>query len=245
MKVKQMNGDGFLDGLKKVGKVLEPVGVALKPVAKEVGKELIDLAAQTAKDKAREKMTKKEGQGFSGMVLAPETVDQLFKKYGDGIYSAGVSMSPAQSRSLRSGRGITMKSSMLGDGHRYEMMMDAGMVKKLMDAFRKNKGVKIVKDMVKDIVDRKSGGSIFGAVARVVAPIIAEKLIDVGVTAAKKKIDGAGIFAAGSGMSDELPIQTGTPALLQSSPASDPFVPSQLLTVSQPPASSRKKKVKM
>jgi hypothetical protein len=242
-----MNGDGFLDGLKSVGKVLKPVGVALKPVAKEVGKELLDLAAQAAKDKAREKMTKKpkEGKGLSGMVLAPETVDQLFKKYGDGIYSAGVSMSPAQSRSLRSGRGITMKSSMLGDGHRYEMMMDAGMVKKLMDAFRKNKGVKIVKELVKDIVDRKSGGSIFGAVARIVAPIITEKLIDVGVTAAKKKIDGSGIFAAGSGMSEVLPIQTGTPALLQSSPASEPFVPSQLLTVSQPPASSRKKKVKM
>ena len=58
MKVKPMQGDGFLDGLKKVGKVLKPVGVALKPVAKEVGKELLDLAGQAVKDKAREKMTK-------------------------------------------------------------------------------------------------------------------------------------------------------------------------------------------
>ena len=56
------------------------------------------------------------------------------------------------------------------------------------------------------------------------APIIAEKVIDAGVSVAKKKI-GDGIFAAGAGMGegifsagvrggDMLPIQTGTPAWL-------------------------------
>ena len=137
-------------------------------------------------------------------------------------FTVPVYLSPAQSRSLRSGRGITLKPSMLGDAGRYVMSVDEAVAKKLMDAFRKNKGVKLIKDMVKDIVDRKSGGSIFGAVARIVAPVIAEKLIDVGVTAAKKKIDGSGIFAAGSGMSEVLPIQTGAPALLQSAGSSVP-----------------------
>ena len=248
-----MQGDGFLDGLKKVAKVLKPVGVALAPVGKEVAKEGLDLLGQAAKEKAREKMAKpKETKGGSlaGMILAPMVIDQILKRMGNGIYSAGVSLSPAQSRSLRSGRGITLKPSMLGDAGRYVMSVDEAVAKKLMDAFRKNKGVKMVREMMPDVIDRKSGGSLFGNVARVLAPIIAEKVIDAGVSAGKKKLGdgmhGSGIFAAGAGMSEMMPIQTGTPYLLQSSPASDPFVPSQLLTVSQPSAgSARKKKVRM
>ena len=261
MKVKPMTeGSGLLDGLKKVGKVLKPAAVALAPVAKEVAKEGLDLLGQAAKDKAREKMAKpkepKAGGSLAGMVLAPMVIDQLLKRTGNGIYSAGVSLSPAQSRSLRSGRGITLKPSMLGDAGRYVMSVDEAVAKKLMDAFRKNKGVKMVREMMSDMIDRKSGGSLFGNVARVLAPIIAEKVIDAGVAAGKKKL-GDGIFAAGAGMGegifsagvrggDMLPIQTGTPALLQSSPASDPIVPSQLLTVSQPSTGgARKKKVRM
>ena len=326
MRVKQMkDGSGFLEGLKKVGKVLAPVGEALKPVGKEIGKEAISILGDLAKEKAKEKMASK-----------PATTTK-----GSGIYSAGVNLSPAQSRSLRSGRGITVKPAMLDEAGRYVMSLSDEMAKKMMKAFQSNKGVKMTKEMFEDLVDRKSGGSMWGAVGRVLGPIIVDKLIDVGVSAAQKKLEGsgrgprvfkkgqlrtmdhvqgdrtegdgfldnfvkqvsqyrpsdiqkikpgkalqdlqsgklhgeifkitnpimreqsgapspyqvkgsgiysagAGVFSAGVRGGDMMPIQTGTPYLLQSSPASDPFVPSQLLTVSQSSTGgARKKRVRV
>lgn len=230
------SGEGFLDGLKSVGRVVAPVA---KEIGKEVGKEAITLAKEGAKQAVREKMSKgssdkkttdKKG-GFlvtAGTIGATLLANELMKKKGNGIYSAGVRMTPQQVRSLRRGGAITLKKEMLGDAGRFVMDFGEKEAKKILDALKKNKGVKMTADMFRDIVDMKSGGSIFGNVARVVAPIIAEKVIDKVADVASKKLEGAGIFTAGAGV--EMPIQTGSPYMLKSSPASSPYISSGLLT---------------
>lgn len=242
MKVKSMkSGEGFLDGLKSVGRVVAPVA---KEIGKEVGKEAITLAKEGAKQAVREKMsssdkktTDKKG-GFlvtAGTIGATLLANELMKKKGNGIYSAGVRMTPQQVRSLRRGGAITLKKEMLGDAGRFVMDFGEKEAKKILDALKKNKGVKMTADMFRDIVDMKNGGSIFGNVARVVAPIIAEKVIDKVADVASKKLEGAGIFTAGAGIFTagagvEIPIQTGSPYMLKSSPANSPYISSGLLT---------------
>lgn len=249
-----MSGDGLLSGLKKVAKDLkEPA----KVVGKEVVKELVPIVKDVAKEAIKQKMSgsskdekEKEG-GFlvTGSILAGVLANELMKKKGNGIYTAGVRMTPQQTRNLRRGGAITLKKEMIDDAARFAMDMTEAQAKKVMDKLKKNKGVKITMDMLKDLVDKKTGGSIFGKVASVVAPIIAEKVIDAGAKALEKKIDGAGIyssgvrmgngiFAAGSGVG--IPIQTGSPYLLQGSPASKPFIDSGLLTKSKKPTGKSK-----
>ncbi len=248
------DGEGFLSGLKKIGKELKQPA---KEIGKEVGKEVINIAKEGAKQAVREKMSKsskkeKEG-GFlvtAGTIGATLLADHLMKK-GNGIYSAGVRMSPQQSRNLRMGKGITLKKEMLDDAGRYAMDMGEAEAKKVMKALSKNKGIKITMNMLKNLVDKKTGGSIFGNIARVVAPIIAEKVIDKGADFASKKLEGAGhgcgcddkkgdgIFASGAGFRtagagmDMMPIQTGSYAMLKSSPANKPFIDSGLLNGSK------------
>ena len=177
MRVKKIHeGSGFLND---VGKALKPIGEALKPVGKEVAKEGLNLLGDMAKQKARDKI---ESSG------KPKAAP----KAGSGIYSAGVAMSPAQARSLRSGRGITVKPGMLQEGARFLMKFGPEMAKKIEMALKKNKGFKLTKSMVEDVTDMKTGGSAFGAFARVIGPIIAEKLIDAGIGAAQKKLEGSG-----------------------------------------------------
>jgi len=259
MKVKPMkDGQGLLDGLKKVAKDLKQPA---KVVGKEVVKELVPIAKDVAKEAIKQKMSgsSKEGKegGFlvTGSILAGVLANELMKKKGNGIYTAGVKMTPQQTRNLRRGGAITLKKEMLDDAARFAIDMTEAQAKKVMDKLKKNKGVKITMEMLKDLVDKKTGGSIFGKVASVVAPIIAEKVIDAGAKALEKKIDGAGhveghgiyssgvrmgdgIFTAGSGVG--IPIQTGSPYLLQGSPASKPFIDSGLLTKSKKPTGKSK-----
>ena len=247
-----MSGDGLLSGLKKLGKDLKQPA---KVVGKEVVKELVPIVKDVAKEAIKQKMSgsskgEKEG-GFlvTGSILAGVLANELMKKKGNGIYTAGVRMTPQQTRNLRRGGAITLKKEMLDDTARFVMDMSEAQAKKVMDKLKKNKGVKITMEMLKDLVDKKTGGSIFGKVASVVAPIIAEKVIDAGAKALEKKIDGAGIyssgvrmgngiFTAGSGVG--IPIQTGSPYLLQGSPASKPFIDTGLLTKSKKPTGKSK-----
>jgi hypothetical protein len=238
MKVKSMKeGEGLLDGLKKIGKDLKQPA---KMVGKEVLKEIVPIAKESAKEAIKSKMSgskpEKEG-GFlvtAGTIGATLLADQLIKNQGKGIYSAGIRMSPQQTRNIRMGKGITLNKKMMGDAERYVMSMGEEQAKKVMKALSKNKGVKITMDMIKDLVDKKTGKGIFGKVASVVAPIIAEKVIDAGAKALEKKIDGAGFRTAGAGFMTAgagigIPIQTGSPYAMRNSAQMTPFIDSGLL----------------
>jgi len=232
------DGEGFLSGLKKIGKELKQPA---KEIGKEVGKEVINIAKEGAKQAVREKMSKsskkeKEG-GFlvtAGTIGATLLADQLIKNQGKGIYSSGVRMSPQQTRNLRMGKGITLNKKMMGDAERYVMSMGEEQAKKVMKALSKNKGIKITMGMLNDLVDKKTGKGIFGKVASVVAPIIAEKVIDKGADFASKKLEGSGFRTAGAGIMTAgagigIPIQTGSPYAMRNSAQMTPFIDSGLL----------------
>jgi hypothetical protein len=247
MKVKDIHGDGLLSGLKKVGKQLKQPA---KDIGKEVLKELVPIAKETAKEAIKQKMSgsKKENEGgflvTAGTIGATLLANELMKNQGNGIYTAGVRLSPQQSRNLRMGKGVTLKKEMIDEAGRFLMGLGEAEAKKVMKALSKNKGVKITRDMLKEVIDKKSGKGIFGKIAAVAAPIIAERVIDAGAKAIEKKIDGSGIyssgvrsgrgiFAAGSGMGNALPIQLGTPYMLANSPGNKPFIDTGILTGSK------------
>ena len=203
------HGKGFLDDLKSFG----------ISTAKDVGRELIPIAKEYAISAAKSALTKKaEGKG-------------LF------AHGSGYSLSPAQARALASGKGVQLKPSMVGG--EYDMKMTPAMEKKLAKAFAKGKGMRVSSQ---NLMEVKKGGFIMPMLmtaARIAAPIVIEKLADMGI----KKLGGGmgedvmmamkgkGLFAGG-GMNDpdgvvSDVIQTGSPYQNTSSPAMSPFIPTR------------------
>jgi hypothetical protein len=154
-----MNGDGFLDDAKSV--------------VKRLGKEAVDIALPIAKEYAK-KMIK----------------DAIKKKTGDGLYAANVGrgfrmkMSPAQVRSLKKGGAIQLNRNMLDEAGRYAMELKPEAMALLEKALSNSKGMRVAKDHMMDLIDTKKGGSLLTEVGKIVAPIVAEKLMEMGLAKA-------------------------------------------------------------
>jgi len=146
---------GFLEDLKEFG----------ISAAKDIGREIIPIAKDYAISAAKSALTKK----------------------GTGLYASrgsGYTLSPAQARSLRAGKGVQLKKEMMGG--EYEMKMTPAMEKKMMRAFAKGKGMRVSSQ---NLMELKKGGFIVPMLmtaARIAAPILIEKLAEAGI----KKLGG-------------------------------------------------------
>jgi len=155
-KVKKM-GDGFFDDVKSVGKKL--------------GREALDVAVPIAKEYAK-KMIK----------------DAIKKKMGDGLYAANVGrgfrmkMSPAQVRTIKKGGAIQLNRDMLDEAGRFAMELKPEAMLMLEKALSRSKGLRLTRDHMLDLMDMKKGGSILTEVGKIVAPMVAEKLMEMGLS---------------------------------------------------------------
>ena len=156
VRVKKM-GDGFFDDVKSVGKKL--------------GREALDVAVPIAKEYAK-KMIK----------------DAIKKKMeGEGLYAANVGrgfrmkMSPAQVRSIKKGGAIQLNRDMLDEAGRCAMELKPEAMALLEKALKNSKGMRVTRDSMMDLMDTKKGGSILTEVGKIVAPIVAEKLMEMGI----------------------------------------------------------------
>jgi hypothetical protein len=156
VKVKKM-GDGFLDDVKNIGKNL--------------GREALDVAVPVAKEYAK-KMIK----------------DAIKKKMGEGLYAANtgrgfrMQMSPAQVRSIKNGGAIQLNRDMLDEAGRFAMELKPEALALLEKALSKSKGMRVTREHMMDLMDTKKGGSILTEVGKIVAPIVAEKLLEMGLS---------------------------------------------------------------
>lgn len=153
-----MHGAGFLDDLKDFG----------VSAAKDLGREIIPIAKDYAISAAKSALKAKTGTGL------------FAENRGRGYYS----LSTAQARSLRAGRGIQLKPSMMGGD--YELEMSPMMQKKLDRSFAKGKGMRVSSQ---NLIGVKKGGFVVPLLmtaARIAAPIIIEKLAEAGI----KKLGG-------------------------------------------------------
>ncbi len=157
-KVRKM-GDGFFDDVKSVGKKL--------------GHEALDVAVPIAKDMAK-KMIK----------------DAIKKKMGEGLYAANVGrgfrmkMSAAQVRSLKKGGAIQLNRDMLDEAGRFAMELKPEAMSLLEKALSKSKGLRVTREHMMDLMDTKKGGSILTEVGKIVAPMVAKKLMEMGIAKA-------------------------------------------------------------
>jgi len=159
VRVKKM-GDGFFDDVKSVGKKL--------------GREALDVAVPIAKEYAK-KMIK----------------DAIKKKMeGEGLYAANVGrgfrmkMSPAQVRTIKKGGAIQLNREMLDEAGRFAMELKPEAMALLEKALKNSKGMRVTRDSMLDLMDMKKGGSILTEVGKIVAPMVAEKLMEMGLAKA-------------------------------------------------------------
>lgn len=158
-KVKKM-GDGIFEDVKSVGKKL--------------GREALDVAVPIAKEYAK-KMIK----------------DAIKKKMeGEGLYAANVGrgfhikMSPAQVRSIKKGGAIQLNREMLDEAGRFAMELKPEAMALLEKALKNSKGMRVTRDSMMDLMDMKKGGSILTEVGKIVAPMVAQKLMEMGLAKA-------------------------------------------------------------
>lgn len=155
-----MSGDGIFEDIKNTGKKL--------------GREALDVAVPLAKEYAK-KMIK----------------DAIKKKLeGDGLYAANVGrgfrmkMSPAQVRSLKKGGAIQLNSDMLDEAGRFAMELKPEAMALLEKALKNSKGMRVTREHLMDVMDMKKGGSLLTEVGKIVAPMVAEKLMEMGLSKA-------------------------------------------------------------
>jgi len=158
VKVKQM-GSGILDDT--------------KAVVKRLGKEAVDIALPIAKEYAKEVITK-----------------AVKKKMGDGLYAANVgrgfrmTMSPAQVRNLKRGGAVQLNRDMLDEAGRFAMELKPEIMDSLEKALSKSKGLRVSRDHLMDLIDTKKGGSVLSEAVKIVAPIVAQKMMEMGLAKA-------------------------------------------------------------
>lgn len=159
VRVKKM-GDGFFDDVKSVGKKL--------------GREALDVAVPIAKEYAK-KMIK----------------DAIKKKMeGEGLYAANVGrgfrmkMSPAQVRTIKKGGAIQLNRGMLDEAGRFAMELKPEAMALLEKALKNSKGMRVTRDSMMDLMDTKKGGSILTEVGKIVAPMVAKKIMEMGLAKA-------------------------------------------------------------
>jgi hypothetical protein len=163
VRVKKM-GDGFLEDVKSIGKKLgkEAIDEAL-PIAKEVAKKMI-------KDAIKKKM-------------GEETM-------GEGLYAANVGrgfrmkMSPAQVRSVKKGGAIQLNRDMLDEAGRFAMELKPEAMALLEKALKSSKGMRVTRDNMMDLTDMKKGGSLLTEAGKIIAPMVAKKLMEMGLAKA-------------------------------------------------------------
>jgi hypothetical protein len=158
VRVKKM-GDGIFEDVKSVGKKL--------------GREALDVAVPILKEEAK-KMIK----------------DAIKKKMGEGLYAANVGrgfrmkMSAAQVRSLKKGGAIQLNRDMLDEAGRFAMELKPEAMALLEKALSKSKGMRVTREHMMDLMDTKKGGSILTEVGKIVAPMVAQKLMEMGIAKA-------------------------------------------------------------
>ena len=159
VRIKKM-GDGFFDDVKSVGKKL--------------GREALDVAVPIAKEYAK-KMIK----------------DAIKKKMeGEGLYAANVGrgfrmkMSPAQVRTIKKGGAIQLNREMLDEAGRFAMELKPEAMALLEKALKNSKGMRVTRDSMMDLMDMKKGGSILTEVGKIVAPMVAKKIMEMGLAKA-------------------------------------------------------------
>ena len=165
-------GEGFMDIVKSVGKTVAPA--------------LIDLASEEAKRRA--------GGGFMdivksvGKTVAPALIDlaseEAKRRAGGGI---PVMMSPAQLRKLKTGGAITINPSMIMEEAKHAIMTAPDMIRKLMSAMKKGKGMRYTMRQGDQVIDRRTGKGLFDIV-KSVGKVVAPALIDIASQEAKKKV---------------------------------------------------------
>ena len=160
VKVKKL-GSGVLDDVKSVGKKL--------------GKEVLDVAVPIAKEYAKEMIK-----------------EAIKKKSGQGLYAANVGkgfrlkMSAAQLRNIKRGGAIQLNRDTLDEAGRYAMELKPEALALLEKALSHSKGLRVSKDHMMDLIDTKKGGSLLMNIGKIVAPMVAEKLLEYGISKAGK-----------------------------------------------------------
>ena len=147
----------------------------------------------------------KKGDGFFdviksvGKAVAPIAIDAGRSMIKDK-YGFGIDLSPAQVRSLKKGGAIQINPRQIAEQGKHLLQLLPQSAKKLINALKKSKGMRLLLKKGEDVIDRLKGGSIFGFLAKAVAPMI--------VGALGKSIRGkGGIYPAGArgdGMFDVL-----------------------------------------
>jgi hypothetical protein len=152
-------GDGFLEDVKSIGKKL--------------GREALDVALPIAKDVAKDMIK-----------------EAIKKKKGEGLYAANVGkgfrvkMSPAQVRSIKKGGAIQLNRDMLDEAGRFAMELKPEAMALLEKALKSSKGMRVTREHMMDVMDMKKGGSLLTQIGKIVAPMVAEKLMEMGLAKA-------------------------------------------------------------
>jgi hypothetical protein len=153
-------GDGIFDDIKNVGKKL--------------GRDALDVAVPIAKEYAKK-------------MIKDAIKKKLDEKLGDGLYAANVGrgfrmrMTPSQVRSIKKGGAIQLNRDMLDEAGRFAMELKPEAMALLEKALSKSKGMRVTRDQMTDLMDMKKGGSILTEVGKIVAPMVAEKLMEMGL----------------------------------------------------------------
>lgn len=135
--------------------------------------------------------TKAKGKGVMdilksvGKAVAPMAIEAGRKMIKDK-YGFGVDLSQAQMRSLKKGGAIQLKPSQMMEQGKQLLQLLPQSAKKLMSALKKSKGMRLLLKEGEDVVDRLTGGSIFGSIFKAVAPM----LIDAGASFLSRKARG-------------------------------------------------------
>lgn len=158
VRVKKL-GDGIFEDVKNVGKKL--------------GREALDVAVPILKEEAK-KIIK----------------DAIKQKMGEGLYAANVGrgfrmkMSPAQVRIIKKGGAIQLNRDMLDEVGRFAMELKPEAMALLEKALKNSKGMRVTREHMMDVTDMKKGGSLLTEVGKMVAPMVAEKLMEMGIAKA-------------------------------------------------------------
>ena len=119
-----------------------------------------------------------KGKGFFGdlakkglATLAPMAIDAGRKMIKDK-YGFGITLSPAQMRSLKKGGAIQIKPSQILEEGKQILQLLPQSAKKLMSALGKSKGMRLLLKEGEDVVDRLTGGSIFKVLGRIASSLL-------------------------------------------------------------------------
>ena len=195
-------GDGFFDVVKSVGKAVAPIAVDLG--SKYVKKRISGGARASISPAYDEAMDRHSaGGGFFdtlksvGKAVAPVAVD-LGRKMIKDKYGFGIDLSQAQMRSLKKGGAIQINPRQILEQGKQLLQLLPQSAKKLIGALKKNKGMRLMLKEGEDVIDKLTGGSIFGSIFKAVAPM----LVDAGASFVGKKLSGrgagGGIYPAGT-----------------------------------------------